>query len=283
MMRQISTLIGRAVGRYLSEPVRHYRPLTTTATTKLGPTLQPGDVLLVEGNTRVSSAIKYLTQSTWSHAALYIGDALAGTDSGDDPPVLIEADMVEGVWAVPLSKYLPFHTRICRPIQLTPEDARRVVAYAISRLGHTYDMKNMIDLMRYLLPMPPLPSRWRRRMLALGSGDPTKAICSTLIAQAFQSVGYPILPAMRRRRSDPGAEDHNREILYIRHYSVYTPRDFDISPYFEVVKPTVEHGFSYRSVERHQPDEVPVRSRQSTHEDLEPVLHPGEARTEYLV
>jgi hypothetical protein len=130
---------------------------------------------------------------------------------------------------------------------LTFEDAERVVAYALSRLGHTYDLKNMIDLARYLLPMPPLPSRWRRRMLALGSGDPTKSICSTLIAQAFQAVGYPILPDFVRRHSDPGAEEHNREILTIRHYSLYTPRDFDISPYFEVVKPTVERGFTYRT------------------------------------
>ena len=155
--------------------------------------------------------------------------------------------MVQGVWAVPLSKYAAFHTRICRPARLTFEDAERVVAYALSRLGHTYDLKNMIDLARYLLPMPPLPSRWRRRMLALGSGDPTKSICSTLIAQAFQAVGYPILPDFVRRHSDPGAEEHNREILTIRHYSLYTPRDFDISPYFEVVKPTVEHGFTYRA------------------------------------
>ena len=61
-------------------------------------------------------------------------------------------------------------------------------------------------------------------------------------------MGYPILPEMRRRNSDPGAEDHNREILTIRHYSLYTPRDFDISPYFDVVKPTVEHGFTYRGI-----------------------------------
>ncbi len=39
-------------------------------------TLRKGDVLLVEGTSRFSSAIKYLTQSTWSHAALYIGDHL---------------------------------------------------------------------------------------------------------------------------------------------------------------------------------------------------------------
>jgi hypothetical protein len=247
MIRKAMNLLGRALGNYLSEEIKHYRPLTTSSPSLLEPTLRPGDVLLVEGNTRVSGAIKYLTQSTWSHAALYIGDVLSRNSQDPDPPSLVEVDMVGGVWAVPLSKYAAFHTRICRPVALTVEDAERVVDYALSRLGHTYDLKNMIDLARYLLPMPPLPSRWRRRMLALGSGDPTKAICSTLIAQAFQSVGYPILPEMRRRNSDPGATDHNREILYIRHFSLYTPRDFDISPYFDVVKPSVEHGFSYKS------------------------------------
>jgi hypothetical protein len=250
MMRRMMGSIGRALGRYLSEPVKNYRPLTTSAPSMLAAALQPGDVLLIEGNTRVSSGIKYLTQSTWSHAALHVGDALSGGTDGEEPPVLLEVDMVEGVWAVPLSKYTAFHTRICRPIALTAEDTERVVAYALSRLGQTYDLKNMFDLARYLLPMPPLPSRWRRRIMALGSGDPTKSICSTLIAQAFQSVGYPILPDMVRRHSDPGADDHNRELLTIRHYSLYTPRDFDISPYFQVVKPTIEHGFSYKGLAR---------------------------------
>lgn len=250
MIRRVMGSIGRAVGRYLSEPVKNYRPLTTSAPSMLRAALRPGDVLLVEGNTRVSSGIKYLTQSTWSHAALYVGDALGTRGEDGEPLALLEVDMVEGVWTVPLSKYTAFHTRICRPIALTVEDTQRVIAYALSRLGQTYDLKNMFDLARYLLPMPPLPSRWRRRIMALGSGDPTKSICSTLIAQAFQSVGYPILPDMIRRHSDPGADDHNREILTIRHYSLYTPRDFDISPYFEVVKPTIEHGFAYKGMLR---------------------------------
>jgi len=258
MMRRIMGSIGRAVGRYLSEPVKNYRPLTTSAPSMLAGALRPGDVLLVEGNTRVSSGIKYLTQSTWSHAALYVGDALDGSADPEEARVLLEVDMVEGVWAVPLNKYTAFHTRICRPIALTAEDIERVVAYALSRMGQTYDLKNMFDLARYLLPMPPLPSRWRRRIMALGSGDPTKSICSTLIAQAFQSVGYPILPDMVRRHSDPGADDHNRELLTIRHYSLYTPRDFDISPYFQVVKPTIEHGFTYKGLRAEAKAEQPA-------------------------
>jgi hypothetical protein len=108
-------------------------------------------------------------------------------------------------------------------------------------------------------------------MMALGSSDPTKAICSSLIAQAFQSVGYPILPEMIRRRDDPGADDHNREILTIRHFSLFTPRDFDISPYFEVVKPAIEHGVSYRSTVRQQP---PAASKGDL---LTPAPHAGHA------
>lgn len=252
MLRHISSSIGKALARYLSAPVANYRPLTTSPPSQLVATLRPGDVLLVEGNTRISNAIKYLTQSTWSHAALYVGAIPNAASGGKDEPFLVEVDMVNGVTAVPLSTYAAFHTRICRPAALTAEDSSRVIEYVVSRLGQTYDLKNLIDLARYLLPTPPLPRRWRRRMMALGSGDPTKAICSTLIAQAFQSVSYPILPDMIRRRDDPGADDHNREILTIRHFSLFSPRDFDISPYFEVVKPSIEHGIAYRSAERKQ-------------------------------
>lgn len=254
MLRNISDTVGRALARYLTEPLAHHQPLTTSPPDQLAPTLRAGDVLLVEGNTRVSNGIKYLTQSIWSHAALCVKTSpnFSHITPDSNNLFLVEVDMVHGVRALPLSTYATFHTRICRPAALTGEDANRVVDYALSRLGQTYDMKNLIDLARYLFPTPPLPRRWRRRMMALGSGDPTKAICSTLIAQAFQSVGYPILPDMVRRRDNPGADDHNRELLTIRHYSLYAPRDFDISPYFEVVKPSIEQGVSYRSAERNR-------------------------------
>ena len=100
------------------------------------------------------------------------------------------------------------------------------------------------------MPTPQVPVSWRRRMLALGSGDPTRAICSTLIAQAFQSVRYPILPHIQRLPTNPdGHLDYSiKELLHIRHYSLFTPRDFDISPYFNVIKPALERGFDYRKI-----------------------------------
>lgn len=81
-------------------------------------------------------------------------------------------------------------------------------------------------------------------MIALGSGEPTKAICSTLIAMAFQSVHYPILPEVTQELiDDPDCRGCLRDILHIRHHSLFTPRDFDVSPYFKIIKPSLEQGF----------------------------------------
>jgi hypothetical protein len=249
-MNPIFTALGRRLASYLSAPKRQDSNVATVGPQILSKTLRPGDVLLVGGNTRISVAIKYLTQSTWSHATLFIGDALGSPKHGEEPNVLIEADILEGVRAVPLSMYADMHTRICRPVGLSAEEVKSVIGYAVERIGHRYDMKNVLDLARYLIPIPPVPARWRRRLIALGSGDPSRAICSTLIAQAFESLRYPILPDVTLEESgDPVCKDCHREVLHIRHHSLYTPRDFDLSPYFEVVKPSLANGFDYHRVE----------------------------------
>lgn len=239
--------IGRWLARYLTKPREGGVHLAAGRPEVLASVLRKGDVLLIEGTSRVSVAIKYLSQSTWSHAALYIGAALGPPKAGEDARVLLEADVSAGVRAVPLSSYSGFNTRICRPVGLSQEDIDRVVAYAVARLGYQYDLKNILDLARYLIRTPPLSIRWRRRFLMLGSGDPTRAICSSLIAQAFQSVHYPILPDIVFEHSnDPACTDCYEEMLRIRHHSLFTPRDFDVSPYFQIVKPVIEHGFDHR-------------------------------------
>lgn len=243
MFRWLARKVGKAIARYLEQPVRHYYPIAVTDVEVLKQILRPGDVLLVEGELRISSAIKYLTQSTWSHSALYVGEL------ADKPHMLIEADMSEGIRAVPVDYYATFNTRICRPIGLGEAACQKVIDYMISRLGHAYDLDNIIDLLRYLMPNPPVPSRWRRGLLELGSGEPTKAICSTVIAQAFHSIGYPILPRLSQklfcdiqtRNCEP------QEVMLRRHHSLFVPRDFDVSPYFQIIKPTVELGFDYKS------------------------------------
>ena len=242
-------MLGRALARILEKPLSGYEPATTPDFVVLRRVLRPADVILVEGNNRVSSVIKYLTQSTWSHSAIYVGDVLGRAEPDGEPHVLIEAEMTEGVVTSPLSKYRNAHLRICRPAALTEQDQSRVVAFLVERIGYAYDIKNVLDFMRFLIPLP-IPARYRRRMLAFGSGDPSRAICSTLIAEAFQSVHYPILARVENveDRKKVRSRYARKEILHIRHHSLYAPRDFDISPYFSVVKPTIEAGFDYKAL-----------------------------------
>jgi hypothetical protein len=244
MIRPLLRFFGRLIIRYLKKPLLNYRSYQFIPLAELEACLQPGDVLLVEGNQRISSAIKYLTQSTWSHAAYYVGREAGLRDKYDHPAALVEADLTDGVIAASLTKYLGYNTRICRPELITEADRNVVSNYIINSIGQSYDVKNVVDLARYLMPQPPVPVRWRRRMIALGSGEPTQAICSTLIARAFQSVRYPILPDVTR--------ENQREIMHIRHHSLFTPRDFDVSPYFSIVKPTIEKRPDYRCFEWNQ-------------------------------
>lgn len=247
-MNGLLRAIGRGLASYLNQRARGPYPHPPANLPALRQLLQPGDVLLVEGNRRISTAIKYLTQSTWSHAAICIGTR--PTQPGAPPQsAFVEADTEVGVHVVGLDAFKGLHVRLCRPIGLTSADAVRVVDSVCSRIGDRYDLKNVFDLVRYLLPTPPVPSRWRRRMLALGSGDPTRAICSSLIAEAFQSVHFPILPLIT---SIPDASDNCadcvREQLHIRHHSLFVPRDFDVSPYFAIIKPNMVNGFDYRTL-----------------------------------
>ena len=254
MMETGETILDR-IGAYLAgrlmDESSGYMPFTPSDPDTLRRVLEPGDILLVEGNQHISNAIKYLTQSTWSHAAMFIGDALPESSDGTPRPQLIEVVLGDGCIAAPLDKYMTYNTRICRPVNLAPEDRKTLIKFMISRLGTRYDTKNIFDLMRYFLPNPPIPVRWRRRMIALGSGEPTRAICSTLIAEAFEQISYPILPeiTLAPGRTSAKSEFARREILAIRHHSLYAPRDFDLSPYFKVVKPTIENTFDYKKLE----------------------------------
>lgn len=242
--------LSRRLAAYLSKQVTRHSVRTSTWEA-LQKSLQPGDVVLVEGNARISAAIKFLTQSTWSHAALYLGpEAGLGTAANGEPHVLVEADLEEGIRTLPLSFYRHTHTRVCRPVGLSKEDIHQLTDYSKSRLGHQYDMKNVFDLARYLFPTPPVPVRYRHKLLAFGSGDPTRAICSTFIAEGFQQLRYPILPVVKTLPSeDPDCEDCVYEQFRVRHHSLFTPRDFDASPYFRIIKPTLEDNFDYRAID----------------------------------
>jgi hypothetical protein len=261
-------LVRLATG-LLTKPLGRYQRHTPNDLPSLRRHIKKGDVILVEGDQRVSEVIKYLTQSSWSHSTIYIGDELWRRDPagrgvllekfGDEAQALmVEATVEEGVVASPLSKYVDFNMRVCRPYNLRRDDLRIVLDEVIGQIGLRYDVRNLVDLARYFLPVTLVPRAFRRSALEFGSGLPTQVICSTLIARAFAQVRYPILPDVR-----PGDEPEPQNWLdwilrrplqtcaffHTGPITLTTPRDFDISPYFEVIKFNIlAEQFDYRRI-----------------------------------
>jgi hypothetical protein len=260
MYQRLKQWISDRILRYLDTPTTRYSPFFAPPIKVLHRCLEPGDILLIEGNTRLSATIKFLTQSTWSHAALFIGDNAKEVEIDGEQCVMLEASAEHGVSLVPLSKYAHFNTRICRPVGLTNLERQKVVEYALARVGMQYDTKQIVDLARYLFPYPPVPVFLRRRMLAIGSGDPTRAICSSLIGEAFESIHYPILPESVDGASYGIAPYVVRESDHIRRHGLFTPRDFDISPYFAVVKPVIDKDFDFHKL-RWTPKSAQINSK----------------------
>lgn len=237
--------------------------------------IQKGDIILVEGSQRVSEVIKYLTQSSWSHAALYIGDELIRRSHplagqyraafGEEAEfLLIEALVEEGVVASPVSKYLANNIRVCRPHGLRRDDLQVLLDDVVSQLSYTYDLQNIFDLARYFLPVSLIPRRFRRKALYFGSREPTEVICSSIIASAFDRIGFPIIPQVASQGQPPQkpqlplwrrlvrTSDGDLPPLVFRrqHPTLVTPRDFDLSPYFEVIKFNVieSRRFDYHQI-----------------------------------
>ncbi len=202
--------------------------------------IRPGDVLLIEGRNRLSRFVQRVTQSPWSHAALYIG-RLYDIDNPElrkkirqhfggssDCQLLLESMIGKGTIITILSHYRLHHMRICRPQGLSRNDAQRVIGYAISRLGGKYHLRHVLDLARFLLPWGYF-SRWHSVLFNYNTSQAIYDICSSMIADAFHSVHFPILPIVRH-------DDENGIELVQRNPRLYTPSDFDYSPYFDIIK-----------------------------------------------
>jgi hypothetical protein len=203
--------------------------------------LRPCDVLLVDGRSRASDVIKMVTLSPWSHAALYIGRLhdieeelvqqrvaeFVGAECKEQ--LIIESELGLGAVVRPLAVYRPDHLRICRPRGLVMSDSQKIIARAVDNLGKPYDIRQALDLARFLLPWSILPRRWRSSLFARTAGGQTKTMCSTMIAEAFDAAEFPILPLVKRTESGAAR-------LYRRNPKLCTPSDFDYSPHFEIIK-----------------------------------------------
>ena len=239
-MKLVSRFISTPLSRWLQRR-RSPRINPLSDFDRIRHELKPGDVLLVEGRSRISDVIKVVTQSPWSHATLYIGrlhdieneeSRAALSRRSAFPPstqLVIESQLGAGTLVRALTEYADDHVRICRPVGLSAEDAQTISTHAINSLGLNYDIRQIFDLARFLFPWGILPRRWRSSLFRTRAGSETRTVCSTMIAEAFAAVEFPILPLVQRSEQD-------RIRLYRRNPKLCTPSDFDYSPYFEIIK-----------------------------------------------
>jgi len=237
---RLSQLLAAPIQRWLSWR-RAPRDFPLSDFLRIRDELKLCDVILVDGRSRASDVIKLVTQSTWSHAALYIG-RIAEIDQPElrqliaeqvgldcDDQLVIESELGLGTVVRPISVYCDEHLRVCRPKGLNRNDARLVLRYALGRVGTPYDVRQILDLARFLFPWAILPRRWRSTLFHRHLGLPTRTVCSTMIAEAFDAVRFPILPLVKRIEGTTVQ-------LFRRNPQLCTPSDFDYSPYFEIIK-----------------------------------------------
>ena len=211
--------------------------------------IRQGDLVLVEGRSDMSRIIKFFSSSHWSHVALYVGDRLVQPEHPDHAAtssrfgnhahrLVVEAFSGEGVIAAPLEKYRDFNIRICRPYGIDPDDLHAVIDEVVGNIGRHYDDRNILDIAKMVIAGAFNPASRRSRKVCLGGCNDFEVICSGMIAKAFQKVGYPIVPDLTPLPTDKRAGIFNPygARLLMRHYSQILPRDFDLSPNFEIIK-----------------------------------------------
>jgi len=261
-MNSKPSLLRKFILNKLEKPRKSYQQRVYNNIDRLYNVIRPGDVVLVEGRSEMSRLINLFTRSHWSHVAMYVGTALLHPDSKRDSGLktygknanhmLIEAFSSEGVIASPLNKYKDYNIRICRPYGIIESDLHHVIEQVIGRLGMHYDNQNIVDIALMVLQTIWRPNRKHAFRACLGNCNDYQVICSGMIAEAFQSVGYPIVPVLVPR-SQKDAFNQNNPYgggLIMRHYTQITPKDFDLSPNFEVIKYNIigTTPFDYKSL-----------------------------------
>jgi hypothetical protein len=152
---------------------------------------------------------------------MYVGPL----EDGPDPLCIVEADIAAGVRSIRLSELTALQVRVLRPIGLNDMDRCRLADWVVSRIGSEYDLEHALGLGQYLLRLPLLPKRLRPAPDTVGH-TAARFICSSLLAQAFALVGYPILPDQMRVRLTATADHRN-----------LIPADFERASVFVAISP----------------------------------------------
>ena len=178
MFDKIEAYLTAEILKYLAQPTGRYAPFYAPDPQVVRNALQPGDILLIEGNSRLSATIKYLTQSTWSHAALYAGERPGDVSPHGEPNVLLGGR----------GRYRALTPCRCRNMSAsTPGSPPRGRRRRQPDKGHRLRAPAPRYQVRFAtyrrpgarpVPIPSGAGGFRRRTPSIGCGDPTRAICS---------------------------------------------------------------------------------------------------------
>ncbi len=188
--------------------------------------LQPGDVILVAGKTRFASLVCKLTQSTWSHVAIYVGPG----HHADPAHCIVEADVEAGVRMITLADLADVDIQVVRASRLPESSRQELIDYLLQRVGLRYDLDHVIALAKLRLFAPSPLGRWLSPK-TMRRADPTRAVCSTLVAHALFSAGVtvgaaPIVAARLQHAAGASQADLAAALDYL------VPGDFEQLPEF---------------------------------------------------
>jgi hypothetical protein len=222
-----------------------YRLLYRNDMEGLKRTLRPGDVILIEGEHWVSDWIKVFSYHTWTHSVMWIGNsALPKSNSPENIEPggnIVESLMYDGpkhgIVLTNLDKYQDCNLRICRPVGISRERLRRAIRFVLEHIGCEYDELNLTQFVHFTLANDNDPSK------PLGQMEAGKYTCSSLIAAAFDSVGFPVIHFY----------DQSQNVYVPYHPTQVQPKDFDLSLNFQVIKtpallPQMQRVHAFRRV-----------------------------------
>ena len=201
--------------------------------------LQPGDVLLVSGDSALDRRLKSLTGSRFSRAALYIGRPHDVADPAlrslladylpcePDTQLVLDACLERGLRVRHLTQLDGLSLRVCRAQNLSEQERQDALRFAISRLSAGTRCSWSALLLLWLVPWRRL-GRCRGRLFNRWANDLLCVITGSVIGEAFAFIQYPVHPLVKE--SSAGTR------LLRLQPRVFHAADFDQSPYFDIIK-----------------------------------------------
>ncbi len=189
----------RVIAERLNRDLISYHLRTRNNMDNLKSVLEPGDVILVEGNKLISRVVMAVTHSTWSHCALHVGDGMIIDPLPSTGTVINKVDVLQKQ-----------NIRVCRPVGLNADQLKKVCDFALSHIGRGYDHINVSNILFSFF------KKQNDYTEFLGDISGSNEVCSGLIAEAFNEVSYPVIEGMN--------------------FSQIVPGDFDLSSNFAIIK-----------------------------------------------